>query len=289
MLTIKVPATTSNLGVGFDTLGMALNIYNVFGFTETKEYKVVGFDAENTKNNLVLQSYISFCLDNGLPEEDIQKVAIEVIENSIPIARGLGSSATCIIAGVIAANEINHLDKSITECATYASKKEGHPDNAFSTIKGGFNATFNHEGKYVNQVLKVSKNLYFTLLVPNNTGKTEELRSILPKNVALTEAVYNLSRIVQLPMALEQGDFESLQLILTDKLHEQYRSTFIPQYDEVKKISIENNIICLISGSGPTLFLVSESPIEDIFNGVLDTFVKIDVSIANGTTWECVK
>lgn len=284
MLTIKVPATTSNFGVGFDTIGMALNLYNVFGFTKSKENKVIGFSRENTNDNLVLRTYINFCLDHGMKENDIQGVTIHVIDNSIPIARGLGSSATCIIAGAIAANEFNNLNQSTYECARYASNKEGHPDNVFSAVFGGLNATFNHDGKYINETLEVSKNLYFTVLIPSTVGKTEELRSILPQEVSLPDAVYNISRIIQVPTAFQKGDIALLSTVLTDKLHEQYRCAFIPQYDEVKEICTKNNIICLISGSGPTLFLLSDKEVGPLFE-TLDTFEQRSVSKASGTVW----
>jgi homoserine kinase len=289
MIRIKVPATTSNLGVGFDTLGMALNIYNVFGFTETKEFHLIGFETKDVESNLVVKTYKSFCIDNGVNEYDIKKVTIELLENGVPISRGLGSSATCIIAGLLAANILNNLNKTMEECLIYASLLEGHPDNVFSAVKGGLNATFNHNGIFINETLEVSEKLHFTVLIPNNKGETEQLRNVLPTHALLQDAVYNLSRIVQLPKAFKEGKLESLKMILTDHLHELYRAPFIPHYNQVKEIAVENNMICLISGSGPTLFIISSKAVTNEFKEVESTFKVINVTQTSGTSWESVQ
>jgi homoserine kinase len=285
MLVIKVPATTSNFAVGFDALGMALDIYNTFGFEINNSFLLEGFDKNYEEDNLVLKSYLAFCKENGLTDNNISKVKIKLLNQDIPIARGLGSSATCIIAGIIAANKLNNLNKTLYDCACFASQLEGHPDNAFNAVYGGLNVIVKDD-KYYWQKLEVDESIKFALLVPNTLGKTEELREGLPKEVSLNDAVYHLSRMGLLPNAFKDGDFELLKVVLKDRIHEDYRGLFIPRYLEVKKHALDNDQIMTISGSGPSLLIIAKDSDFSSYEAFNDTFRLLTVKPSQGLILE---
>ena len=164
MLEVKVPATSANLGVGFDALGIAFDIYNILHFQESVEYQLIGFPDEfNNKNNMALKSYIAFSKEHGITPTP---VTITLAQQDIPIARGLGSSASMIIAGVIAANELNLLHKTKEECAAFAATLEGHPDNVYAAFFGSLTSSFKHEDEYFYNTFPVSDKLVFNLLIP---------------------------------------------------------------------------------------------------------------------------
>lgn len=279
---IKVAATTSNFAIGFDALGMALNLYNEYEFKEADHFSLVGFDEAYMTNNLVLKSYQDFCLDNGLTSKEMKKVKITLILQEIPIERGLGSSAACIIAGVLAANIIHDLHYTLSEVAAYASRVEGHPDNVYSAVFGGLNATFKEENQYINESLSVHKDLAFALLIPNTKGNTEALREALPKQVPLKDAVFHLSRSLQLPHALATANFEKLKFLIQDKLHEVYRKAQIPAYDLVKQLAKRIGVISFISGSGPSMFLIRDTFDFTEFNVLKEHFNMVPVGIGKG-------
>lgn len=286
MLKIKIPATTSNLSVGFDTLGLALDLYNEFHFEASNEFVLEGFEQTHMNNNLVLQAYLAFCKDFGMSATKLKRVKITLASQEIPIAKGLGSSASCIIAGVIAANHFNHADLSLLECANYASKLEQHPDNVYSATFGGLNATYLSEGEYINESFEVSNKLSFAVLIPDKVGRTEELREILPNTVPLKDAVFHLSRMIHLPKAFASGDFFALRTLLQDRIHEMVRSRIIPQYEFVKTLAMKNQFICSISGSGPSLFLISTKKNYDVFKKIESSFLVVPVHVSKGMTIE---
>lgn len=286
MIKIKVPATTSNLAVGFDTLGMALNLYNEFTFEKSEQFELEGFSEELVDDNLVMNAYKAF--HEAYEIENIQAVKIGLLRQQVPIAKGLGSSATCIIAGVLAANEMSGLGLSLHECANFASTIEGHPDNVFSAVLGGLNATFEDDGVFINQALTLSPNLHFALLIPQTIGPTEIMRGILPKEVPLADAVYHISRMAVLPQALADGDIALLRKVLKDRLHQIYRGEYIIDYQEILETARKHGIICTISGSGPSLFLISDKDDFSCFDTFFTSYQIQKVKPCQGVTIDIV-
>ncbi len=287
MLKIKAPATTSNLAVGFDALGMALDIYNEFEFSLSDHFELIGFKEKFQNDNIVQIAYESFCKANGL--NDYVKVCIKLVKEDIPIARGLGSSATCIISGVLAANHFNKLNKSLLECAAYASELEGHPDNVFALVFGGLVSALKTETGYLFDSFEVSNNLHFGLLIPTVTGVTETLREALPEKVSMIDAVFHLSRMIHLPKALAEGNLQKLKVLLQDKIHESYRSSHIPQFELIKKTAFENGIIACISGSGPTMFFISDKDNLDVLKKLENNSNFHIVNVSEGVKSEVSK
>lgn len=254
-MNIKIPATSANIGVGFDTLGLALNLFNEFAFTKSSSDRCLGFEIK-LKNNLVYKAYQSFLKHNNKS----QKVTITQIKNDIPMSRGLGSSASCILAGVLAANVLGDINDSYDNCVSFAADYEGHPDNVYAAAYGGLVSVYKEGNNYYYEQFKVNPSLCFTLVIPETKASTETLRNALPKMQSYGNIIHNLSRIIQLPKAFETGDLDAIARTTSDLLHEPYRKGFIEEFDRVKN-SLKEKAVVLISGSGSTMILISK---EDI-------------------------
>lgn len=284
MLTIKVPASTSNLGCGFDSVGIAFNLYNTWTFEQSKDFELIGFENGLIKQNMVLSSY-QYVFQ--LLKKDMIPVRITLIESQIPISRGLGSSASCIIAGVLAANHF--LDSILTkeECITIATQIEGHPDNISASLLGGFVSSFIKDDVVRSVSYPIDKDLNFYVLIPNFNLSTKVARAALPKNYLIEDVVFSLSRAIQLPYGLAHGDVKLLKDLLDDKIHEPYRFPLINQALEIKNDFNELEVAVSISGAGPSILLISKCSIEELNFNYLKykdwNLVALDVSYQGAT------
>ncbi len=257
---ISVPATSANLCIGFDTLGVALDIYNEFEFSESNTDKVLDFDPKfNNDSNLVLTSYKIFFREFNVV---YIPVSIKLIKNDVPESRGLGSSATCIVAGVLAANRISKSNKSDEELLALMTKIEGHPDNVAPAFLGGFVASTMTNNKVYPIKYNISDKLIFNVYISPFKLSTEEARKVLPSAYSRADVVHNLSRIVNLPYALVNGDYNLLKVLLEDKIHEPYRIEIIKGAKELFKSISKEDAIPLISGSGSTILSISNKDIN---------------------------
>lgn len=256
MFRIRVEATSANVCVGFDVLGLALNLYNEFYFKEANEFSFVGFEKEfsNKENNLVYDSYIKVF-------EELNKKIIPVeigFKGDIPVSRGLGSSSSLIVAGVFAANKVLGNPLSKDECFDICAKIEGHPDNVAPAIYGKLVASYLANDKYNPIIYDVNKDLKFIAVIPNYQLSTHAARAVLPKQLSYKDIINNTSRIINIPKAFNEGNIELLLDLFNDKLHEPYRSKLIKEYDYLKDICKKNSIPFAISGSGSTMLLISK-------------------------------
>jgi threonine synthase len=251
---ISVPCTTANLGVGLDGAGLALNLYNSFIFESAEQDAVVGFGSGKLDNNLILKAYRKLFEVSG---KNYIPVKISPKKCSIPTSSGLGSSASCIVAGVMAANYMlkNLFDKNYL--LSVMASVEGHPDNVAPALLGGLTLSYQKDGKVVSKKAEINKNLKFYAVVPRASLSTKEARSMLPENVSLKDAVHNVTRALNLSYAFEKGDVELLKDVFDDKLHQPYRLPTIKSASEMKAILENEGCAVAISGAGPTLFAVS--------------------------------
>ena len=251
MFEVRVPMTSANVGCGFDTLGMAFQIYSVFTFEKNEKLEFYGFDKQFcNENNLV---YIAFKKALEYLNKPIIGVKISVKEQA-PIARGLGSSATCVVAGIYGAYLLTNTEINKNEILKIATEIEGHPDNVAPAIFGNLCASCSVDGKPYNVQYDVDDRFNFIALIPNFETKTEEARKALPKELNFKDAIYSLSRLGIVLKSFENYDTKILKNILDDKIHEPYRKLLIHEYDEVRNIC-ESIDSCgfFISGSGSTL------------------------------------
>lgn len=260
MKVVRTFSTSANMGPGFDTLGICFDIYNDYEFEINDKYELIGFDEKYTdpKNNLIIESYEK--VFEYLKKELIY-IYLKEKEHNIPTSRGLGSSASCIVAGIMIANDILGNPLSKEEVFQLASSIEGHPDNVAPLIFGGFTCSFK-EDKFYKINLPVSNNFNFMVCIPPFELSTAKARSVLPKEIAVSTAVFNISHCVALVKALEQGNMQLLSISKKDMLHEPYRYELIKDSDVVRQFALENEAVCMISGAGSTLLLISEKELN---------------------------
>lgn len=252
MIKVTVPASTANMGPGFDTLGLALNLYNIYEFEETENGLYIEGCDDSFKNeeNLVYRAFVQTACQLG---RSIKGVRIKMTTN-IPVSRGLGSSSACIAAGVFGANAMLKGNLTKIDLFRIAAKIEGHPDNIAPAVFGGLTASFVEDNVPYYASYEINKNLKFCALIPDFETSTQKAREMLPPNVTFKDAIFNVSRTAVLLKALEQGDINLINKSLQDKLHQRYRKLLIHEYDKVKKICFKNGSEAFfISGSGPTL------------------------------------
>lgn len=271
MVKITVPATTANMGPGFDTLGLALNMYNIYEFEEHDSLVIEGcLSKYKNENNLV---YRSFQKTAELLGKKVKGLKI-TMHTDIPISRGLGSSSACIVGGVFGANALLGGNLSKDELFKIAVNIEGHPDNIAPAVYGGLTASIVEEETPYCMNYDISSNLKFCALIPNFETSTSEARKLLPQDVSFKNAVYNLSRTAVLLKALEEGNLNVINVALKDKLHQEYRKTLIHEFDAVKNICMDNGAAAFfISGSGPTLMNIIEN--SDFTNKIKDSIIKL--------------
>ena len=263
MIKIQVPATTANIGCGFDTLGMALTLYSTFTFEKNDDYKITGCPEKyQNEDNLVITSYKK--VFNKLNKEVIP-VSLH-IETDIPVSRGLGSSASCIVAGIWAANAMLEYPLSKEECLTIATEIEGHPDNVAPAIYGDLCASFMDDEVY-SVKYHASNDLKLLVMIPDFEVSTHEARKVLPKTIDYKDAIFNVSRVACLCKALEDNNQEMIKHALQDKLHEPYRKELIHEYNEIKEIC-KDEVAFFISGSGPTLICITKHDEQLLINKI---------------------
>lgn len=262
MVTVRVPATTANLGPGFDTLGLALSLYNTLTFEELPEgLFFTGVEPEYaTADNLAVVSYKAVLDRLGLPMPGL-RIGIRA---DIPICRGLGSSAALIAAGAAGANANHGSPLSREELLAVCNDIEGHPDNLAPAIFGGLVASFVENGRPYIARYSLHKSLRCTALIPDFQLSTHLARSVLPETVPYFDAIYNVSRTAVLLRALETGDTETISVALRDRLHQPFRRTLIPGFDRAEELAGECGCTSFfISGAGPTLLCLSADPSFD--------------------------
>ncbi|MDD4081452.1 MAG: homoserine kinase [Eubacteriales bacterium] len=252
MVTVRVPASSANLGPGFDCLGMALGLYADIRFTPKDSGLVITgcppvFSGED---NLVCRAfhYAAEAFGKKAPGLEID------IRSEIPPARGLGSSAACITAGILAAGALMGVRLPPEELLELAAGMEGHPDNAAAAVYGGIRVSVTADNAVRSLPVSPHPGLGPLALVPDFPLETEKARRALPKEVSRGDAVFNLSRTALLIKAIETGAFHLLNEACRDRLHQPWRFPLIPQGEDVAGLALQTGAdACFISGAGPSL------------------------------------
>lgn len=257
-ITVRVPATTANIGPGFDSMGCALALYNYITceVLPAGNLIITGCPEQyQNEENLAVQGYRAVLRRLDLPNEGLSLN----IQANIPVCRGLGSSAALIAGGAAAANLLHGSPLSPAELLAVTNKIEGHPDNLAPAIYGGLTASLVEGGKPRTVKLALSPTLHWVAAVPDFELSTHLARSVLPKKVAFADAVYNASHAAVLAGALGSGDRELIAMALRDRLHQPYRESLIPEYGKVKAAAEQCGAIAFcISGAGPTLMALTD-------------------------------
>ena len=262
MITLQIPATSANLGAGFDALGLALQFYNKVEMEESDTIDIASLDDTSVPTDERNLIYIS--------AKDLYEVCGRKLPglflrqtNTIPMTRGLGSSSACIVAGLVGANTLLGCPLGTDDLVDLAAQIEGHPDNIAPALLGGI-VTAVFDGRRVHWVKQeVYTKLRFVALIPDFELPTEKARACLPQTVSLKDAVYDLSRAALFSASLLTGKFENLRTAVHDKLHQPYRMALIPHAREVFDIAYAHGAYAAyISGAGPTVMAIADEENE---------------------------
>lgn len=261
---IKVPATSANIGSGFDALGIALTMYNEIEIDESDVLEITSLDAVEvpiTAENLIFQSACRLYNECGKPEPKGMKI---LQTNVVPMARGLGSSSTCVAAGLLGANELLGNPVSKEDLVNIACSIEGHPDNTTPALLGGLTSAAVENGRVYAVTLHVADKFRFAAFIPDFELKTSVARGVLPESVSRADAVYNLSRSALMAGSLATGNVENLRIAVQDKIHQPYRLGLIPGASSIFDLSYEcGSLATYISGAGPTIMSIISRSNED--------------------------
>ena len=296
-VSVKVPATSANIGPGFDCLGLALPIYNTITIEETV------LPGTGIEINLMSEGeeVIDEMIFDNIPrdENNIVYKAVEMLYNSIgqepselkiniqsqiPITRGLGSSAAVVVGGLIAANKLLGSPADETALLSLATEVEGHPDNVAPAILGGFVlASQEDDGSIVYRKLDWPEDWDITVCIPDFELSTNIARSVLPAEVPMQDAIYNAKHLAMLVHAVTTNE-KLMKIALHDKLHQPYREKLVPGMKEIMEaFKHEDGVLgCVLSGAGPAMLVIShkydldkiKSTVKDIWEG---QSVKVDI------------
>ena len=283
MYRVRVPATSANLGPGFDSLGMAFDIYNEYEFSFQEDGIIFEGVSEEFKNkdNIILLSMEKVFKKYSFTYKGL---GIKIIEQRVPVSRGLGSSSNCIVAGLIGAFLLmgKKIDKN--EIFNLAVEIEGHPDNVGPAIFGGLVVSVVENGKSFYNKVDIKSGLDFIALIPRFRLSTKDARSVLPDKLTYKDSIYNIGRAAMLISCFTNGKYDLLGIATKDRLHENYRSELIDGYDLIKKEAFKlEAIACFISGAGPTVMAITK---EDNFSFInkMNNYIK-----ANDLQWDALR
>ena len=255
MIKVRVPATSANVGAGFDALGLAVSLHNTITMEEWD-----GLDIQSTDGSLIPtgSSNLIYRSAKAVYDQLGRPMGLRVRqENPIPMARGLGSSSACIVAGVMGANALLGNVLTQRQMLTLATSIEGHPDNVAPAILGGFVTSVFDEGQVYSVRKEIDPSLAFAAFIPNFRLLTEKARAALPDTITRQEAIYNLSRAALATAAFCDGDYELLRVATKDALHQKYRLPLIPGGERVFEIANDLGAYAVyLSGAGPTIMAV---------------------------------
>ena len=273
MVRVRVPATSANLGPAFDSLGIALTCYNEYEFSIEDKNDIVfeGVEKEfQNKNNIIFMAMKKVFDKYNFSFDGLK---IKIIKQDIPISRGLGSSSSCIVAGLIGAFALMGKDVNKEEVLDLAVEIEGHPDNVCPAIFGGLiSAIMLDDKRIIYNSVNVKEGIKFIALIPKFKLSTEKARAILPSEVTFNDCIYNISRVALLISVFANGNYELLEEANKDKIHQPFRSKLIKDFDIVYNKAIElGGLSCFLSGAGPTLMTI----IKEEDNKFIDKFKKI--------------
>ena len=267
-ITVTVPATTANIGVGFDCLGAALTMANEFQFvvvdTDTKlKITVEGNEAYKVgtnENNLIYRSVLWLYQHLGRTPPNLEIT----IELGVPLSRGLGSSATAIVGGLLGANSLAGNPLTKEEIVNMAIAIEGHPDNVVPALLGNCLLSVKDNERWQICSIPWHEDIVPVVAIPDFELSTEAARSVLPTEYNRSDAIFNISRMGLLVRALATNNSEWLATALTDKIHQPYRQKLITGYSQVRQAAIEAGAYgMVISGAGPTLLALTSSATVD--------------------------
>lgn len=283
-VTARVPASTANLGPGFDSLGMALPLFTSIHLRRSEAMSVAFRGAELAglpadADNLVVKMLRELFALRKLPAPPVEVV----VESEIPLTRGLGSSAAAIVGALLAGNELLRdmgAAFSRDELFQLATRIEGHPDNVAASLFGGFVVTaWDGERAYCQKLIP-PPTLHVTVAVPAFPLPTERARDVLPERYSRRDAVFNLSHAALLVAAMATGSLEMIRHAMHDRLHQPYRTPLIPGMEEILARGHEYGALgCALSGAGPSVLALSDGEKPELAEFMRQAFLARGIAV----------
>lgn len=273
-VTLRVPGSSANLGPGFDSLAVALNVYLECRFAVSNQLsiRVTGRDAHlipATEQNLIWKTALAVAARAHLPLPPIQLV----INNDIPVGKGLGSSAAALTAGVIIAERVLELRWKPARILDEAARLEGHPDNVAACVLGSIVASGVEPGGSTRAIrLEMPAQFDVAVVVPNFAIPTKESRAVLPDCYSQADVVFNVQRTALLIAALTSGDSSVFPMALDDRLHQPFRTQLVPGLHEILRLRKPGLLGCTLSGAGPSVLVFFERGADGVCDLVRNIF-----------------
>ncbi|HYO80599.1 MAG TPA: homoserine kinase [Bryobacteraceae bacterium] len=272
--TVRVPASSANLGPGFDALGLALSLYLTCRFRRSAQLQIrcTGRDTAEIpqdESNLIWQTALQVARDVGA---ELPAVELEIC-NEIPLGRGLGSSAAALTAGVVIADSLLQLQWKPARILDEAARIEGHPDNVGACVLGSMVASAIDSGGVARVVrLEISDRYDVAVVVPDFVLPTSTARAVLPDAYSREDAVFNVQRSALLVAALVSGTTAAFPAALEDRMHQPYRGALVPGLDEILRLRAPGLLGCTLSGAGPSILVFFERGCESVCDLVCQIF-----------------
>ena len=282
--TLRVPGSSANLGPGFDSLAIALKVFLECRFCVSNRLSIrtVGRDAQlipSTEENLIWKTAQAVAARARLPLPPIQLI----INNDIPLGKGLGSSAAALTAGVIIAERLLELRWKPARILDEAARLEGHPDNVAACVLGSIVASGVEPGGLTRAIrLEMPEHFEVAVVVPDFVVPTKESRAVLPDCYSKADAVFNIQRTALLIAALAAGDASVFPMALDDRMHQPFRSKLVPGLTEILRLRKPGLLGCTLSGAGPSVLVFYERGAETVCDLVRNIFAM------NGCTTEVI-
>lgn len=268
MWQISVPGSTANLGPGFDSIGLGLSLYLKLTVSVQENWEIIHLD-DNGPKEFELEEHLLYVIAKKIADQFGKQLPACRVEmaSELPLARGLGSSAAVIVAGIELANQVCELGLSVQDKLNLSSQIEGHPDNATASVLGGLTISSMNENGIVDTFHVNDIDAAFVVFVPDVELKTSESRSVLPEQFERTYAVNASANANMLAAALMARDFKRAgRYMEADLFHEPFRAKLIPNYTEIHKEAKANGAFgTALSGAGPTLISIIPTTIADDF------------------------
>ena len=274
MVEVRVPASSANVGPGYDSFGIALTLYNSIRVSETdkglyirninsKEYIPVN------DNNLVYRAVM-----RAFNEVGYSARGLKISQKSeIPMTRGLGSSSACIVGGLVAGNILSGRKLTSQRIFELANEIEGHPDNVAPALFGGFCISCLDDGKLFRQTIRLNNDIKFVAMIPKYFVATRKSRGLIPDKINTDDATFNLSHAAALAVCFATGDYKNLGVYCKDRIHQQYRKTVVDDLEDIIEKSIDcGALAAYLSGSGPTVIAIIKGDDSHFIKKITDYF-----------------
>ncbi|MCR6571021.1 homoserine kinase [Campylobacter insulaenigrae] len=279
---ILVPATSANLGPGFDCLGLSLKYFNQTIIEKSNLFSISIY-GEGSKNIYLKKNNVFVNIFNEIYQKlNGKKQNFRFIfHNNIPLSRGMGSSSAVIVAAIACAYELSGFKIDKNNILNEALKFENHPDNIAPAVLGGFVCSMVHNEKVLAIKKKIDENLRAIITIPNVSMNTQKSRSVLAKKINFNEGVFNICHSSFLTACFLEKKYDLLKYASLDKLHQEQRMKNLPELFQVQKISLENNaLMSTLSGSGSSFFtLAYEEDAKNIQVKLKNKFNKFRVEL----------